>query len=230
MQLRKDKLVDVSIHGGDLIASLALAKLMTDKGYTVALFSHDYGYFNYSKLFTTEIGRDAAKCIGLQIGGAKTLKEFALSLASTINPAKISYYGENFRLKDMSDNDCSFTEVSSSNGKPPTDLDDSIYRTIGKPELSFLRYLPRLVKNQKVKTRCVVLTTPVSTIGGLQVRRFDTFNRFYTNRRDTVLTHSASFQTTDFRESEQMTIELKKYLDELKSLPEKIECFVAGGR
>ncbi|WP_210498623.1 hypothetical protein [Vibrio crassostreae] len=230
MPLRKDKLVDVSIHGGDFIASLALAKLMTDKGYTVALFSHDYGYFNYSKFFTTEMGRDALKCIGLKVGGGKTLEEFALSLASTINPDNISYYGENYRLKDMSNKQSSFIDVSLSNLKPSTDLDEAIYRTIGKPDSSFLKYLPRLVKNQRVQTRCVVLTTPVSLINGLQVRRFDTFNRFYSSRRDTVLTHSASFQTTDFRESEQMSTEIRKYLDELKSLPEKIECFVAGGR
>ncbi len=213
----------VLIVGGDIILNLVLAKIAAGQGFAVSILGDNKANsFFFDSYFTTKAGGRYLKGLGLADDKASLQSAEAVLMAILINLScydlDISYYGADFRFVDKSGKSPNF-KVMPRASREPTQIDELVYGYLKRPTASWLKYLPRLLKQRKIHCSLVAFTSTVPFIKGVSLRRDSGLLIHEYSMKNAFISECAKHQVEDTKGGENIKSGFKRYQKDLHNFP-----------
>lgn len=216
---------DFIICGSNAPLGCLLARALSDKGLRVAIINKSDEKVGFDTLFEDHkfIGF-LAKELGVVVGKFESNEQLITTILKyALNPDKISYFGENYRVRDYGyDGTNNYFIVDVSRTYKPTAFDQLAYKNT-KPIDSWWRvFLPRNIKMRQLICSNLIITHWNDFMFGWTGERQESIHKYLTFRSKTVMLFGAnSLSLETMNEGEAKTLleaEVKRAVDIIKSI------------
>lgn len=216
---------DYVICGSNAPLSCLLARALSDKGLNVAIINKCAQKVGFDSLYEdNKFIAFLAKELGIEVGKFESIEQFVATLFKyASNPDKISYFGENYRVRDCGyDGTNNYFIADISRTHKLTTTDKIVYKNTKPVDGSWRTFLPRFIKVRQLICNNLVVTHWNDFMSGWTCERQGALHKYLTYRSKTVMLFGAnSLRAEKMNENEAKALlndEVKRAVSIIKAI------------